>query len=226
MGQGKSKFKYFSQLPPEIQREILNDPEILSKSQYLNKDISELMSLDYLEQICNRPISGQELLRQHEKWTTLGYMSARQPYPINQLYVHIDLPVPKGSQPFYRGFYKDIYLDKYTVIDPVSEYDILSNRRSCMKIDTDYARNRVLAKIDDMSERDVIQRYLYAIMSALVLGLIGIAELDDAVGSINSTDISRFMLLYSLRRSRLLDEMEKRSADLYPWIRKRFLDLH
>ena len=67
----------FYSLPPEIQYQILlQDPELIYKSQQINHYYRALMSQPYFKEFCTRPITLDEIIKYISTYDNFGYVDS------------------------------------------------------------------------------------------------------------------------------------------------------
>ena len=214
MGQGRSNFRYFPNLPAEIQREILQmDPEVLKRSQLVSKGIAKITSQPYLKQICTAPLSQDDIMQLFYNVETFGY-----------IYISLNLsmilienrPSRRFDRNHAKAFYSELTMGYISNIDILTEFESLSQRSSCIRIDPKYPWHQIIVKINSMSKADIKDKFMYAMLSAGILNLIDLADED-----IFHSDETQGVRAYTLAKYDI-NYMEKRANELYPMIRNEF----
>ena len=173
----QSEFKQFSDLPPELQQQILNkNAETIRLGSHLNKNIAQLMEQEYFQQFCSQPLSNKEIMKSLDRAVSRNflYFTVRTTGSTTGSTIRVN-QIPRSAKE--RQEYS-VLMEFVTMnididgVDVYTEYKAYSNRLSCTKIMPDYAKSKVLSTIDLMSNADPITRYTYAIMNAAYLRII------------------------------------------------------
>ncbi len=170
----------FSDLPKEIQREILlQNPESLSSTYLLNKNLYHTMRIDYLRYQCEKPISSFEMA-QYLNMNPGAFYVSKDGFDMHNLYKYeFFLLINNGSNYDFiqtlvtdniRHFtifqhdytYMKAEIDKETIKfsgatynieeyqpDLLTMYQILMNRTQCTALDAYFSKKRILAILKD-----------------------------------------------------------------------------
>ena len=112
----------FSDLPREIQREIfLVNPETLSNTFRLNRNIYDTMNPDYLDYVCNKPITPQELIGYANSYPNkLGLIKRQNDFVNEYLFYVLSLDKNRAD---YSAIYQEVTDNKRYVMINTSVYD-------------------------------------------------------------------------------------------------------
>lgn len=212
----------FENLPKDIQNEILSsNKNYILKSQSLNKHFKQLTEKSYLEQICTLPISKREILTFLNtlpnvfSYTIMGtaiihklYIKFNDYYDYYSLYsyypwINVDFIHNINTIDTFKDRVSiDFDSSKSIILDPLTEYLIISNRQNCKKLSTqnifkilklNVYNNLLLYNTNDVVNNIFIKLYLYS--SYIVLKFNMISDINHGKQYLND-NLKKFNEIY------------------------------
>lgn len=207
--------EFFNVLPPEFRENIIAQrPELVRAFSQVNPEYQELLRRQVMQQVCNTPVSDPEsiLARNRQKIRGIMYVDNYNGGIIiitdvvirplgRDLVSSVSMIVlnPTGTMAFL-----DPKNNLMTVgfnhrqnprNDLMMEYNIMSNRLNCMKINPNFAKHNVIQRLDQFKEfyeryvksKDIIDYnylyalifvYIYLVMNSYVFNILSNAELQ------------------------------------------------